>query len=109
MTLKEAIDIIDGVPVDYPFAEKVLKIQSADIDEAYRMAMEVLQKQVQLQKQEPLKPIKQMIRMRSVKKTFYACPACGETVGGDFKIGEKPEFVQMRFCCQCGQHIDWKE
>lgn len=82
MTTEKAIEILTAV--------KVLHRGTEVVNEACRMAISALEKQIPMQKTE-------------VHVDEYICPACGAENSCNQGI------VEDKFCPECGQALDWSD
>lgn len=63
------------------------------IEEACRMGMKALEKQI------PRKPVEQGDGIN------YNCPACGRYVG----YFDAMAWEKLKYCGECGQKLDWRD
>ena len=73
---------------------------------AFEMAIEALKKL------KPKKPkIKRLISIHAKDGTFktYLCPVCDEIVHKNRNEWVHPFFAAERYCCKCGQVLEWSE
>lgn len=82
MNIKEAIELV--------VLAKGRFLDAPDKYEALHIAKEALEKQI------PLKPIKQA--------TWKACPTCKQGIGVNDKT---PNPKAKEYCYHCGQKLDW--
>ena len=104
MTIKEAIMLLNPkttasalAEIEYynGFSGKEACIEA--IEEACRLAIEALEKQV------PKKPIE-------YEDTYYGCPTCGNVAM--MKWEKYPDIPMSKiyglpYCLECGQRLDW--
>lgn len=90
MTIREAIDEMK-FGIDENESTGFYNVQT----EAYKKAIEALEKQI------PKKPKIELLPSKSVIRCY--CPNCGEYFGDTAKL------FYARMACGCGQKLDWSE